>query len=1079
MIPLHDRLSILNKDKKCSKNNAAFNNDKKKTIINRWRSIDCFKNESIWHERLRVLNTDEDTFAVAIDQEALKNNIHNIHRYAAINVFLQNILSHSENKKNMAFYFSELLEKKPDFSSMLIPVLEYAYSIFEKKIRKLKLNHSSFFCIEQILKSVINYWNFHLKQDLAPALVAELHYASKANILRGRTSEDRFKYFEKKITNLPSWIEYFYSEYPVLLLLTYRLLEHWSNELSEIMTRIDNDIDEITSIFNIQPDDQVLEIWLAQGDYHYKGRSVSIIHFESGKKLVYKPHSTLPHNYLNKIMAWLIGRGLSVQFKPLKTIDRGNYGWIEFIFERECLNRAEVKNFYKCEGAYLAIFYVLRGYDLIQDNIISEGKYPHLIDLECISAPIMPSAFTSDYHLSSVERYFQECVNQSGFLPQYRMGTVDSPGIIAGGLIEMNGQIKGKIPVWKNKYSDKMHQGFQVVTYRSMDSNIPRLNKGKQVIYNYVSDFIGGFTECYSVFLKNRNDFLANEELKLVFKKCQLRILFRDTYAYAKLREEAMHPENVKNALEVDYLLEHLWNAYSQRHKPEIIQSEIEQLWQWDIPLFWTKPNSKDLYDSNNNIIVHDYFSETAIEGIYRRLQRLSKRDMEQQVKIIKKSIAMFSNNHIYAQLPTIPQKSIKSNKTAINNRELLGSALALGDYILKAAIPCSNELAWIDVQLGNRSELRLGILSNELYDGIAGIALFFHALAKLSGIKKYSKYSAKLTEYCVKASLSILGSLPDRISPFKPYLSPYSFPSSTLYLLINTVKISHSKWWELTSRKLFVWLQEKVRQDVRYDHYHGGAGLIHLLIDIFLATNNAEAMELAFTVGENILKNAKENKDGIFWLPYGIQNPYAGFAHGNAGISWALTRLHDVAGEKRYRDAAIKAINFSRKKVEEIIANIQKKKINPFFCNGIVGYLLAIQLVSSHLRITIQKEYISKLIDIVLKFGFGNNHCICHGDLGNLEILFAFANKYNYDTLKSRIIAHLHQLVEKYGNSCNWTTGLPNSELKGLGLMNGMAGIGYELLRFIKWDNLKSVLILESPFHSEDFLHKIVRSCR
>ena len=43
----------------------------------------------------------------------------------------------------------------------------------------------------------------------------------------------------------------------------------------------------------------------------------------------------------------------------LKILDRGSYGWLEFVTAQGCRSVAEIKQFYEQLGGYLALFYAL------------------------------------------------------------------------------------------------------------------------------------------------------------------------------------------------------------------------------------------------------------------------------------------------------------------------------------------------------------------------------------------------------------------------------------------------------------------------------------------------------------------------------------------------------------------------------------------------------------------------------------------------------------------------------------------------------------------------------------------------
>jgi lantibiotic modifying enzyme len=104
--------------------------------------------------------------------------------------------------------------------------------------------------------------------------------------------------------------------------------------------------------------------------------------------------------------------------------------------------------------------------------------------------------------------------------------------------------------------------------------------------------------------------------------------------------------------------------------------------------------------------------------------------------------------------------------------------------------------------------------------------------------------------------------------------------------------------------------------------------------------------------------------------------------------------------------------------------------------------------------------------IDIALKTtlarGFGGNHSLCHGDLGNLELLLQASQTLDdpqWRVEADRIAAAILSSIDQYGYRC----GVP-LEVETPGLMTGLAGIGYGLLRLAEPMRVPSVLTLEPP---------------
>jgi lantibiotic modifying enzyme len=107
-------------------------------------------------------------------------------------------------------------------------------------------------------------------------------------------------------------------------------------------------------------------------------------------------------------------------------------------------------------------------------------------------------------------------------------------------------------------------------------------------------------------------------------------------------------------------------------------------------------------------------------------------------------------------------------------------------------------------------------------------------------------------------------------------------------------------------------------------------------------------------------------------------------------------------------------------------------------------------------------EEEIDVALRTTLDLGFGMNHSLCHGDLGNLELLLLAGREQGRADARGQCAqtsAKVIGSIERQG----WCTGLPlGAETPGL--MVGLAGIGYQLLRLARPDRVPSVLLLDPP---------------
>jgi lantibiotic modifying enzyme len=133
------------------------------------------------------------------------------------------------------------------------------------------------------------------------------------------------------------------------------------------------------------------------------------------------------------------------------------------------------------------------------------------------------------------------------------------------------------------------------------------------------------------------------------------------------------------------------------------------------------------------------------------------------------------------------------------------------------------------------------------------------------------------------------------------------------------------------------------------------------------------------------------------------VLEPLTGFAHGAAGIAWALGELADLTGLERYRAAKRAAVAYERSLFSPEAKNWpdlrdsrsstrEKDGARANFvcarCHGATGIGIARILSLGRLDEPASRAEIEAALETTLAQGFGDNHSLSHGDLGSLEIL-------------------------------------------------------------------------------------------
>jgi lantibiotic modifying enzyme len=175
-----------------------------------------------------------------------------------------------------------------------------------------------------------------------------------------------------------------------------------------------------------------------------------------------------------------------------------------------------------------------------------------------------------------------------------------------------------------------------------------------------------------------------------------------------------------------------------------------------------------------------------------------------------------------------------------------------------------------------------------------------------------------------------------------------------------------------------------------------------------------------------------------------------AGFARGAAGIGWALARFAAATGEPSYLLAGKRAVSRAVGLAEDT------PDLADSWCNGTAGLLVA--------RCCLTGEGSMARLRADLR-GLDNRPVLsdlslCHGELGIAEALSVVSMTGRADTA-SRLLRKraglLLDVLRRHARYCGTPGGVSTP-----GLLNGLAGIGYGLLRLGFPNRVPPVLLLE-----------------
>ncbi len=886
-------------------------------------------------------------------------------------------------------------------------------------------------------------------------MVLELNVARLEGRLAGDTPAERFQSFLATLHS-PESADRLFDEYPTLLEQIVNRLDRWAAFSLEFLGHLSDDWPLIQERFFPQDPGLVGGIHTGAGDTHRGGRSVIIASFNAGARLVYKPRSLAVDAHFQQLLAGLNALGAESEFRLLQILECGEHGWTEFVEAEPCASAAEVARFYRRQGGYLAILYALEASDFHCENLIASGEHPMLIDLEALFHPRLETIDAGRAEGAAAKALGYSAM-RVGLLPARSWAGDGFPGVDMSGLGSAEGQLTPHaVPHWENSDTDEM----RVVRSRTEmpgAANRPSLHGSEVNAFDYAGAVADGFTSMYRTLLLHREEWLSAVSR---FAGDEVRVIARPTRIYGALLHESFHPDVLRAAADRDTLFERLKSLAddSPRLAP-LIASERADLLRGDIPFFTTRPLSRDIWTSTGDCI-EGYFEECGMTLVTRRIHQLSEKDLERQLWILRASLATLAPHQ-----PEVAAANTAlhhpTKVTAVAGRaQWIAAARALGDRLEELAIGGADDVTWLGLAPAEDDSWLVSPLGPDLYDGLPGVILFLAYLGSVTQDRRY-------VDLAKSALRALRGQIEDTRS--LPNIGAFTGWSGIVYTLTHLGVLWSDPTLFIEAERLVAPLVELIGGDQQLDIIGGAAGCLLALSSLYHCRPSENVLRAARDCGDHLLQSSTEMPEGIGWVREDLgPKPLTGFAHGNAGVAYALVRLGALTGEARFTYAAREALRYERSCFAREHGNwpdLRVRKVADFavaWCHGAPGIGLARLCSLRYVDDPLFRSEIAAALDTTMAQGFGSNHTLCHGDLGNLDLLLHAARALSeprWDLHAHEIAARILEAAKRTG----WICGNP-SGLESPGLMTGLAGIGYELLRLAEPDRVPAVLALGPP---------------
>ncbi|MCO4346589.1 type 2 lanthipeptide synthetase LanM [Staphylococcus agnetis] len=693
---------------------------------------------------------------------------------------------------------------------------------------------------------------------------------------------------------------------------------------------------------------RISDIMLNLGDSHNDGKSVALIHFENGNKILFKPKNLVQDKLYFECLRKLNDK-LNVNYDYPKIIVRDGYSWQSFVKHTKCKNEQDIDKYYYSLGIQTFLLYVLNGNDMHFENLIAYAGNPVFIDLETLLQT--PASMILDGKVYDNSNVNNNVLNTLLF----DFSDQESVMSFLGGTTN-----RKNLPIYDISMVNEDNDNIQLVEstkkITSTPPNIPIDILGNSVeIYEKSDCFLQGFVDSYNLTLTNPNIIL-----KIVnhYNDFDIRIVLRPTTVYSNYVEYFKQMDQ-ENEMEILKILEE--SIYFYKQHSEVAYYEFKTLKNFDIPYFKVSTNSVDLRSIDEQLVIPKFFQHSPRESLKIKLSQLSKRDMRRQIEILKLAISAYKE---------------KFNNEPIDFPRKRATASNIHEEINKIQRYIDVEQPIYNIQLNMDGETDLTPISYDIYFGLAGISLLFLQYSEKYNNNMYREKSISLHNIIYNMWLI------DSSSNFSAFHGRFSYFK---YVLILNKYFNFNINFKEDLEKTLKMYVEYMRQNEKYpiDYLGGLSGVISLIIELYTFDKRLSFVEEYSNILMRLLLKHIDFQEESIYCKSDIkdENMTIGLAHGISGILLTLAKYNKIFESNH-------TIRYIRK-IIEYENDIIDDNIPYIWCNGLTGLILVRNIMSGISNIS--KELNIDNLNFKLQKNYKLNigaQSVCHGTSGNILVL-------------------------------------------------------------------------------------------
>jgi type 2 lantibiotic biosynthesis protein LanM len=911
--------------------------------------------------------------------------------------------------------------------------------------------------------------------------VLELHVAGVRGELAGDDSLARYRSFVARLSTTAGR-EALFREYPLLLEAVVTRLNMYQRNIVQFLGNLIADAEAIARDLRGGAQIGKLSSWtVGTGDSHRGGRAVMTLAFDDGSRLVYKPRSLRIDEGFSRLLDWCNAQLPECPLRAARVLDRGTHGWCEFIEHRELTSEAEAVDFFRRQGKFMALFYALHAGDLHFENMIACGSHPVYIDLETLFHAQLFSPSQDDgewrdaWPMTVAETMI---IPRSQAVPAVSSSTPDFSIFGAKPGQDMNARSLRLACAG----TDGAHFKTAEVVLNEK-RHLPMRNGHVVVASLHVGTVARGFREMYELISAHTPFLVSKHGLRQMFAGAELRVVFRPTEVYASIIDTSLHPDYLSDSLERRVFLEQLYlNDADACWRNDLLACEVEEMQRLDVPYF-SIPFEGGAVLNGRSAPVQGVHWPSPAQVVADHLMGFGKCDLDAQLGLIE---AVLMPTTTEASHDTIDAAGCSARWRGAHHPGESANVCAqrvaaeIADRILAARVSRREERYWFCKTLVD-DRLMTGPGVVNLYDGQLGIAVFLGWAARTLGRAEYGELAAD--------SLRTVQKWTQNGTRYLPNLGVFTGALGFPYALASVgIALGRSDLCEEAFHWLGAFDPERCKEGL--DVLDGAAGAVLFLssmLDRFGASASdftRSASHLVSHFASRLMERSVRQNSGVGWAPEPPhKRPLTGFAHGAAGCSAALYAAAKWSDEPACLETAREAVIYENAQFSTALGtwadlrvrgpadDPRAQKLMSAWCNGSPGILLG-RLLSleaqgkcgpDRARLLHDAANVARVVLAEHSGTSNGNLSLCHGGLGNVEILARAAAHPELAAVISADECRDWVLRDDIVWRCGDDFRSPlASAAAAPGIMNGLAGIGYGLLRLSAPEIVPSVLALE-----------------